>query len=767
MVIASGANAPLKAPARAGILPATVLALLCALPGGAAAQQASLQGIVLSTSTGSPLEGVTITLEAAGQSVRGALTDQNGFYQLGQLRPGTYLLRGRQVGYREYRQPLTLAADERGRVNFQLETEPVPIQGILVETRKPAQGAPIRDLGRQVVTPAEIRVVPVPAGTGDLATYIQTLPGVATTGDRGGQIFVRGGAPAENLVLVDGIPIYQPFHILGFFSVFPEDLVSSADFYAGGFGARYSGRTSSVLDVHMRDGNPERHTGLVSASPFLVEGLAEGPLGGGFTFLASARRSLVEETSGTLLGETQPYGFDSQLLKLTASNREDQRCSALLLRTSDRGRLDPVDQVSHVAWQNLLLGGRCVTQFTGFVRLAEVSFTYTGFENDAISRGASMFNSNVRKVENAAHLTTMIGAVPLSAGYHLSGEFTSLDLSELFGISWGDDGIFSMDLYAETSLALAGRVEARPGVVLTLAPVAGVEPRLRASWAPFGNSNAKLQGLFGIYRQNLVGVSDIRDVTSTFTAWMGAPEDVPLEVMQGALSWQQSLANGLRFSLDGYYKRMEAIPVPVWRATAAFATQLTRADGKSYGGDTRIEYTTPNFYGFIGYGYSWTTYESSQREFASWYGTPVQSYHPPHDRRHQLNAVASLDLAKFHASARWQFGSGLPFTRPLGFDQAFNYTIDLYNVSKLYGTARVLMDRPFNGRLPDVHRLDVSLQRSFDIPVGKLQVQAGVINAYDRQNMFFYDLYTGRRVDQLPLAPYAALTLRGNRGGRP
>src|SRR5690606_2971084 len=118
----------------------------------------------------------------------------------------------------------------------------------------------------------------VPAGSGDLASYLQTLPGVTTTGDRGGQLFVRGGTAAENLVLVDGIPIYQPFHILGFFSVFPEDLVSSVDFYAGGFGARYSGRTSSVLDVGLREGNANTTRAVGTASPFLAEVMVEGPV---------------------------------------------------------------------------------------------------------------------------------------------------------------------------------------------------------------------------------------------------------------------------------------------------------------------------------------------------------------------------------------------------------------------------------------------------------------------------------------------------------
>jgi hypothetical protein len=283
---------------------------------------------------------------------------------------------------------------------------------------------------------------------------------------------------------------------------------------------------------------------------------------------------------------------------------------------------------------------------------------------------------------------------------------------------------------------------------------------VRASWQPFGRPAEKLQAAFGVYRQSLVGASDIRDVTSTFNAWMAAPYDQPLQATYGSLGWQQTLSEGLRVSAEGYYKWMKNIPVPVWRATAAYTTELTRADGTSYGMDAQVEYTRPHLYAFGGYGYSWTEYRATQAQFASWYGEPVQRYHPPHDRRHQVNAIVSFDAAGFTASGRWQFGSGLPFTRPLGFDEAFDYRVDLHDPGKSYGTARVLLDRPFNGRLPMMHRLDLSLERGVDLPVGKLQIQAGAINVYDRRNMFYYDLYTARRVDQLPLAPYAAVVLR-------
>jgi len=199
----------------------------------------------------------------------------------------------------------------------------------------------------------------------------------------------------------------------------------------------------------------------------------------------------------------------------------------------------------------------------------------------------------------------------------------------------------------------------------------------------------------------------------------------------------------------------------VWQGAAQFTTTLGRANGRVYGADTRIEYRTPRLYGFVGYGYSWTRYEATQAEFASWFGEPVQHYHPPHDRRHQVNAVTSLELGAFKVSGRWQLGTGLPFTRPLGFDEAFDYSRSLHDVHTSTGSTRLVLDKPFTGRLPVMHRLDLSVERSFELAFGRLQAQAGVINAYDRRNMFYYDLFSGRRADQLPFAPYASLTLRG------
>ncbi len=112
----------------------------------------------------------------------------------------------------------------------------------------------------------------------DFAQYVQVLPGVIFTGDQGGQLYIRGGAPIQNKVLLDGMVVYNPFHSIGFFSVFDSDIIRSADVYTGGFNAEYGGRISSVMDIVTKDGNRNRQSGKISASTFGSKLLLEGPL---------------------------------------------------------------------------------------------------------------------------------------------------------------------------------------------------------------------------------------------------------------------------------------------------------------------------------------------------------------------------------------------------------------------------------------------------------------------------------------------------------
>jgi hypothetical protein len=733
------------------------------------AQHAAVQGIVIDRTTAQPLSGAAVVLEQAGEEVRSMLTDRNGLFQIAGLAAGAYRLRIILLGYATHEETIDLRAGQRLTANRALAVDPLQLEGIGVTGQGP--GAVRRELGRQTITAREIGRIPTPAAGGDLASYLQALPGVVGSGDRGGQLFIRGGTPSENLVLMDGMPIYQPFHITGFFSVFPEDLVDRAEFFPGGFGPKYSGRLSSVLEVGMRDGNRNQRALTASVSPFLVDVLTEGSLpgdAGQHSYLVSVRRSLIEETSPWLLGKEQPLRFDSYYLKLSSLGHDGgSRCSLTGLRSNDRGGLDPEDEESRVWWRNFLIGGRC-TSLAGETFL-DGRFGFSRLRSGAITRGASAFSSSVSRIFMDVDASRTFRRIRFNFGGFTHFKHARHDFLEFFAQHDAADFWTGFGAYAEAEIPVGGGIRLLPGAATSWYPgtfSAAIEPRLRASWRPRFLDDAELSGALGLHGQRIAGITDRRDAGSVFTAWTPAPDDSRLEAIHAQTSWQQRFGAWFSWSVDGYYRRMRNLPVTTWSTIATFTPDLSFADGRAYGADARVEYRRAPFYAFGGYGYGWTQYSSAQDDFGVWFGEPVQYFRPPHDRRHQANALASLDLGRYSFAARWEFGSGLPFTRPIGFDELFDFRTDLPNVTRSYGQTRLLLDRPYNGRLPPTHRLDLSMERVVDIGSRQIQLQAGVINVYDQNNLFYYDVFTHRRIDQMPFAPFLSVRLQPRSSSR-
>ena len=729
----------------------------------AAAQTATVQGIITDHSDDQPLEGANITLQnQSDERVRGMAADDNGFYQFTNLQPGTWFLQISFIGYLTYEDTLNVRAGETQTVSVSLEPGEERLGEVIVS---PTGGAARLEAGRQRITPVEIQRIPTPAGSGDLASYIQTLPGVVALGDRGGQFYIRGGTPSQNMVLVDGTMIFRPFHMLGLFSVFPSSLVSEVDFYAGGFSPRYSGRLSSVLDVKMRDGDRQRAGGAASISPFAGEVFVEGPLKKDRTsMIASFRQSLIETTSPLFLSEEQPVRFESQYIKASHFGTEDTRCSSMLLRTYDRGQLD-YEIGETFKWTNILFGGRCIILPPGSNLLFDMNAGLSHVSNEVGSGNESNRFSKVTQFNLDLNLTRYIRQTRFNYGLFVLIKSLNYEISDRFFIPQSDhDHLFSGGGYLEAIVPLGQQVRVYPGMVLTMYREykSSVEPRLRISWQPSigdqGDSEVNLA--FGRYLQSLVGVSDTRDASSAFTAWMAEPfGGSRMEAWHALLGWRQVLGSRLNFSIEGYHKWLRNLPVTVWSTLAEFTTDLSLANGQVYGADVRLEYNHRPVYGFIGYGYSNTEYESAQDHFSLWFGEPVQRYHPPHDRRHQVNGLISFHFGKFTTSLRWELGTGLPFTRPIGFDEIFFYNERLPHLNREFGTTRVILEKPYQGRTPAYHRLDISLAREFDFSSARMALQVGAINLYDHTNLFYYDVYTHRRINQLPFAPYFSLKL--------
>ena len=728
-------------------------------------RQVTLRGFITDRADGQPLPGANVAvqnLDAAQQPIRGAVSDKDGFYQVNQLVPGRYSVRISFVGYTAYTDTLTLGLD----TFVTLSVELAPAEETLDEVVVQAEGGATKvEAGLQTVRPKDLERIPTPDASGDLATYLQSLPGVVSLGDRGGQLFIRGGTPSQNLVLLDGLLIYQPFHIIGFFSAFPQDLVSYVDVYAGGYSARYNGRISSVIDVSTREGNKQFFEGAGSVSPFLSSVRVEGPLRKGtLSMLASMRRSVVERLAPTIIGEDLPFRFGDLFLKLQHTDRINNRCSLSAMHTYDQGRIDPTDEVRDdvFRWNNTVFGGRCFVFPSESPVLLDVNTGLSYVKNTVGDVDDPERSSDALQAGTEINLTRFSGDTEFHIGIFARMNWLGFRTAEQFQNLQRDDAVlFAFGGYLDAEMTLSEELKLTPGVALVVHPLnypTSIEPRLRAVWKPGGEKGSReFSAALGIYRQTLVGVTDERDAGSSFIAWMPPPvSDAQSRAIHALFGFQQQLGPWFRLAGEGYYKRLNSLPIPIWSTIARFTTELTLAKGDAYGFDTRVEFQRKAFYVYASYGYSWTEYFAQQENFGVWFGEPIQRYNPPHDRRHQVNAVMSLDLGKFKASARWQYGSGLPYTRPLGFDELIPLRT-LVDVRTIYGTPRVLYERPYQGLLPDYRRLDVSIERAFSLRRGTLTVQAGAINVYDRANLFYFDLFTVRRVDQLPLIPNLSL----------
>lgn len=718
---------------------------------------ATLRGLVTSGADGRTLQGANVLLTDLDSDLRKATaTDVEGYYEIQGIPAARYRLTVSFVGFRTYEDTLTLS-DETRTLNIALSSKQRTLEEVRVEEER---GATRRNAGLQTVGTEDIERVPTPGPGGDLASYLKTQPGVVTGGSRGGAVNIRGGTSSQNLFLVDGLPIVKPFHISNLYSAFSEDLVKSADLYAGGFGAEYLGRTSSVIDVTLREGNTKAYAGSASFSPFISSARVEGPIEKGEqSFLVSLRRSTVRETAGTLYGRSIPLTFFDFTGRYSIQ-ASGANCSITGVRTYDQGRLSN-ERITSLSWSNTVLGGKCTLFGEGLDQALEVSAGYSRFENEAGSKGDPERSAGLRKgffeVKSSQKFswgTFRWGASPELVSYDFTvdqkfSRLTSRSISE-----------FRLKGFSSLPIEV--------GEFLTLTPSVGVqfdsranslEPRLRLAYRPGGTDRREVSLAVGRYGQLSEGITDTQDAGTEFTIWTSRQVGDGLQsALHGILGYRETLTESIEVSVEGYGKQIKNIPVPEWTILNRFETELAPANSTVYGVDARVEWSSESTYLFLGYGWSNVTYEATREELGAWLERDVFEYSPSHDRRHQVNTVAGVDVGKTTFNLSWEFGSGRPYTKAYAFDLIPDVPSRISPPTEFAGREAVLYDEPYGGRLPSYHRLDVSVRRPFEIsPSTRIKAEVGAINSYDRDNVFYYDVSRDNVVRQIPIYPYVSL----------
>ena len=748
------------------MLSRTLSLLLAAIVlGGPAAAQTDgiVRGVVTSAEDGEVLQGANVILTGVDSDIRRtAVTDANGFYEIRNVVPARYRVRTSYVGFATHQDTLDVSAERRS-YNVALSPTAQRLDEVRVEVER---GGTQRQAGLQTVGAQDLDRIPTPGPGGDLASYLQTLPGVVAGGDRGGGLNIRGGKTSQNLFLVDNLPLVKPLHISNFYSSFPQGAVKGADVYAGGFGAEYMGKISAVVDVTLRKGNMQEYAGSASVSPFVSSARVEGPIEKGRqSFLAIVRRSTVEET-GPLLGRDVPLSFYDVTGRYSLQ-REGASCSLTGLRTHDKGRLSN-ERNTELSWSNTAVGGRCLLFGTGLDHALKISAGYTRFENsagrvDSAERTAGLqrgfFDLEQEREMSWGTLQFGMRAQFTSYKFEVDQKFTFSQSGRPFG----------------GALNAFGAVETELGEHFTFAPSLGFqihsrtfpptyEPRLRLTYRPDGTDQQEVSLALGKYHQMSQGITDTQDAGTEFTIWTPEPvTDTPPRALHGILGYQQQILDNLDVSVEGYVKDIANIAVPEWSVLDRFETDLTPAGGLTYGVDARVELTINSFYLFAGYGWSRVTYEAAQDDLGAWIEGSVFEFSPSHDQRHQVNVVSEFQVGDASANLSWEFGSGRPYTRAYGFDLAPDIASQLTPPVNESGQALVLFDEPYGERLPPYHRLDASVSRPFDLSSRTtLEAKVGAVNVYDRRNIFYYDISRDNVVDQIPIYPYMSITVSVN-----
>jgi hypothetical protein len=253
----------------------------------AQAQVGTINGFVRDTDTKETLISATVSIKG---TKFGALTNKSGFFVLKNVPAGAYTLSVRYLGYQPVDKQITIEADAVQSLDIAMTSKTAQSEQVTVEANREVEKRQI-SISQVNVSMQTIKQMRL-GGEADVFRTIQLLPGVLTSSQISSGLFIRGGSPDQNLVLLDGMTVYNPSHLFGFISTFNADAIKDVEVIKGGFPAEYGGRLSAVLNLTQKDGNQDKFEGVGSVGLISSKLSLEGPIGNGSWFIGGRRTYL-------------------------------------------------------------------------------------------------------------------------------------------------------------------------------------------------------------------------------------------------------------------------------------------------------------------------------------------------------------------------------------------------------------------------------------------------------------------------------------------
>lgn len=747
---------------------------------GLRAQQVSLSGYVRESGSGEMLGNVSVAMRSAldSSAADAALTQTNsyGFFSLTAPQGQPVQVSVRFSGFETQNFTWTASADSSVSVRMGISQR---IQEVEITANRNTI-ADKADMSRINIPTQDIKDIPALLGEKDVLKVIQLLPGVQKGGEGQSGLYVRGGGPDQNLLILDEATVYNANHLFGFFSLFNGDALRSVELVKGGFPARYGGRLSSVIEMTMKEGNKEHFNSEAGIGLISARGLVEGPIvKGKSSFMISARRTYLDALIQPLVmaasgGSNLGYYFYDLNAKFNYELSEKDKLYVSGYFGRDKFYFNdkqPDYQLkTNFGWGNQTLTTRWNHQFNGRT-FGNASLIYSHYDlginvlsvedNQTFDlKYSSTINDIGAKYDidwrpNNKHMVRY-GASTTMHQFDPSAVVLDITVGQTMNFERAVKTIRSYEsgLYIEDKWRL-GRVNLYPGFRLSHYAVDQTQylnPEPRVSVAYNIKKDLSFKTSYAIMNQyiHLLSSSGIGLPTDL---WVPATTNVkPMRSQQGAAGLAKDFKKGFSLSAEGYYKTMSN--VIQYKEGASFIVnddlfdQNAPADNKawekqvtdgrawSYGGELFLQKQQGQFTGWVGYTLSWTQMQFDEIN----QGDP---FFARYDRRHDISVVGIYRITPdLTFSATWVYGTGNSITMPQGQIFGTNHIPDAY--ASLWDPLNSWQGRYIDYgkrndfRMEAYHRLDLGLQYSKEKKKARQTVEIGCYNAYNRFNPFFY-----------------------------
>ena len=712
----------------------------------------TIRGLVTDSTSGEALAFANVMIEGLNT---GASTDVRGYFIIRSVPANKeYSLLISYVGYSSKRVKALVRPRQVTELEIQLLPNSFELQTVeKIGERVTKENA--TDLSLEKIAVKEIEMLPKGVET-DVMRSIQFLPGVQFTGDVSARYYVRGGAANQNLVLLNGATIFNPFHALGLFSVVDPEMINNIEFYKGGFSAEYSGRISSVLNLNTKEGNKYNYHAKAGGTFLSAKASVEGPTPHG-SFMLTGRKSISNKILGKFLNDKNvPIDFYDASFKINYANDDLMENAKFTLHGFASGDFinNNNPKVEDFRWKNSIIGIKYF-QMGDAPLFYEVSMAISHFDGELIqNQSAKRPRKNVvDEMTLLSDFTYVMGSKDeVSVGWHIK-EFRSTLL--LFNYRGFQSDIGShgsnISVYGKYKLLRYRNFGMDAGTRVNLtrySPGGGgtyfLEPRLNLTfrftpkWA--------VKASWGIFQQDLTTLSDENEVITLFDPWLITPRYLdPARSFHYIAGIDFDYSNEFSMKLESYYKLTKNFPFLNERRIFPTDPELIAGTGEAYGLELSGLLNNSMMSVRTGYTLSWAFKEAAGRRYA-----------PRYDSRHNFNITADINLGKgWRISGIWTYSSGLPFTQFHGYYNKLSVT-DIYSLFPQFKPVLSLDERNL-ARMPDYHRMDLSLSKKLQIGYFKFTLDLSVLNVYNRKNLFYLDRNTGARVNMLPILPSATI----------